>query len=176
MGHDESAADVIENPVTQRIVTFLPSSAAALQTRWVVEAGAPADPLHVHPNQVETITVFSGRIRQIQAGQSDRMLGPRSVWEIQAGHAHSWAVVGDGPAELGIEFRPALRTRELLIRLFELARLGRTNSKGVPRLPQVLVLADAYEAELRLARPPWAVQRAFLSLLAPTSRACGYRA
>jgi quercetin dioxygenase-like cupin family protein len=166
--------EVIVNPVSGQTVTFLSTTRDALVTRFDVEPGRPHDPRHIHPMQIETITVVEGRIRGFFPDKSERVLEPGQKWEIPAGSPHTWAPI-NAPVQLQIEFRPALRTRRLMTRLFGLAEAGRTNSRGMPGPFQVSVTALEYERELRLASPPWALQKVLLSAVAPLARIFGYR-
>ncbi|MGH3089038.1 MAG: hypothetical protein ACRDSJ_17195 [Rubrobacteraceae bacterium] len=55
------------------------------------------------------------------------------------------------------------------------ARLGKDERRGVPRNPlRAAATAREYGDELRLAWPPFAVQKALLGLLAPVCRLLGY--
>ena len=58
---------------------------------------------------------------------------------------------------------------------FGLAKDGKTNSRGLPNLLSMAVLMREYEGEVRLARPPFAVQRALFGPLAVLGRSLGYR-
>lgn len=174
MEHPYSDPDVIVNPVSGQTVTFLSTTPEILRTRFEVESGRATDPRHIHPRQVETITVIEGRIRGSLPDKSEHILQPGQNWEIPSGTPHTWAAI-DAHVKLQIDFRPALRTRRLMTRLFGLAKAGRTNSRGMPNPLQVSVIALEYEPEFRLARPPWGVQKVLLTALAPLARTVGYR-
>ncbi|MDQ6879770.1 MAG: cupin domain-containing protein [Candidatus Dormibacteraeota bacterium] len=172
--HPFGIRDVIVNPVSGQTVTFLSTTPEILRTRFEVESGRATDPRHIHPRQVETITVIGGRIRLSLADTVEQILEPGHRWEILSGTPHTWTAI-DSHVKLEIDFRPALRTRRLMTRLFGLAEAGRTNSKGMPNPLQVSVIALEYEPEFRLARPPWGVQKVLLTALAPLARTFGYR-
>ena len=165
---------MIFNPISAQTVTFLSMTPDSLQTRFEVEPGRPTDPRHIHPLQVETITVIEGRILGRFPDKTERVLGPGQRWEIPAGSSHTWAPI-DVRVQLHIDFHPALRTRRLMTRLFGLAEAGKTNSRGIPGPLQVSVTALEYEREFRLASPPWGVQKMVFSALAPLARTFGYR-
>ena len=167
-------SDVISNPITGQTVTFLSVTPQMVRTSFEVEPGRASDPRHIHPGQVETVKVIEGRIRRSLPDKTEDTLEPGQTWEIPAGTPHTWAAI-DGPVTLQIDFRPALRTRSLITRLFGLAQAGKTNSKGMPNLLQVSVIALEYAPELHLASPPWGVQKVVLGALAPLARALGYR-
>ena len=166
--------DVIANPISGQTVTFLSSTPEVLRTRFEVESGRAIDPRHIHPRQVETITVIEGRIRCSLPDKSEQVLEPQQRWEIPSGTPHTWAAI-DAHVKLQIDFRPALRTRRLMTRLFGLAEAGKTNSKGMPNPLQVSVIAREYQLEFRLASPPWGVQKVLLAASAPLARTFGYR-
>ena len=166
--------DVITNPISGQTVTFLSSTPEILRTRFVVQSGRATDPRHIHPRQVETITVIEGRIRCSLPDKTEQVLEPEQRWEIPSGTPHTWAAI-DSYVKLQIDFRPALRTRHLMTRLFGLAEAGKTNSKGIPNPLQVSVVALEYQPEFRLASPPWGVQKALFAAVAPLARTLGYR-
>jgi hypothetical protein len=58
---------------------------------------------------------------------------------------------------------------------FGLAKDGKTNRKGLPNAVRLAVLIHEYEDELRLARPPFLVQKALFWPLAALGRLLGYR-
>jgi hypothetical protein len=72
------------------------------------------------------------------------------------------------------EIRPALRTAEFFEHWFELARRGELDERGIPSLLRLAVLAPAFADEIRLASPPWPMQRAAFALLTPLARLRGY--
>ena len=166
--------DVIVNPISGQSVRFVSTTPEKLETRFEIESGHAADPRHIHPLQTESISVIEGRIRRSLANGSEDVLEPGQKWEIPPGTPHTWTAV-DSYVHLRIDFQPALRTRLLLTRLFGLAQAGKLNSKGIPSPLQITVIALEYEPELRLASPPWVVQRLVLSALAPLATLLGYR-
>ena len=86
------------------------------------------------------------------------------MWAEKAGTRVNW------------QTRPAMKTEEFFESIWGLARDGKTNEKGVPNLLQVAVIASEYADEIRLASPPWPVQRVLFAALAPVGRLLGYRA
>jgi quercetin dioxygenase-like cupin family protein len=170
-----SELDVIVNPISGQRVRFLSVTTEILHTGFEVQAGHVSDPRHIHPQQVESITVVGGHIRASLSDGSTHVLGPGQSWEILPGTPHTWTAI-DSHVDLLIDFRPALRTRRLLTRLFGLAEAGKTNSKGLPNPFQLAVVAREYQSELRLANPPWIVQKLLFSALAPLASRIGYTA
>jgi hypothetical protein len=86
-------------------------------------------------------------------------------------------LVDAGPEQVRIrgQIRPALRTENFFETFFGLGRDGKTNRKGLPNLLQLAVLAREYEDEMRLAKPPFAIQRMLFAPLAIVGRIFGYR-
>lgn len=58
---------------------------------------------------------------------------------------------------------------------FALARAGMTNAKGMPSIWQIAVETPFVSDHVRLASPPWPIQRAALALLRPMAHLMGYR-
>jgi hypothetical protein len=56
-----------------------------------------------------------------------------------------------------------------------LAKDGKTNKKGLPNLLSMAVILREYRDEVRLARPPAAVQNTIFGALAVLGRSVGYR-
>ncbi|MGA7391539.1 MAG: hypothetical protein WBW78_02680 [Terrimicrobiaceae bacterium] len=59
---------------------------------------------------------------------------------------------------------------------FGLARLGHTDSKGMPHLLQVALTAREFSDVIVFRSPPPTVQRAIFGAVAPIARWRGYRA
>jgi quercetin dioxygenase-like cupin family protein len=166
--------DVIVNPISGQTVTFLSDARESLRTRFDVAAGHESDPRHIHPMQLETINVIEGHIGCNRPDRVESVLGPGQRWEIEPGTPHTWTALDDHVV-LHIDFRPGLRTRRFMTRLFELAADGKTNTKGVPSALQLSVLALEYQPEFLLASPAWFVQKPILTMLALLARPLGYR-
>ena len=59
---------------------------------------------------------------------------------------------------------------------FGLARLGHTNSSGMPHLLQLALCAPGFSDVIVFRSPPLPVQRVLFGALAPVARWRGYRA
>lgn len=68
------------------------------------------------------------------------------------------------------EFRPALRSAAFFAYLFALAERGQLDDRGMPSLLELAVSAPAFADEIRVTTPPWPVQRALFTVLAPLAR------
>ena len=60
--------------------------------------------------------------------------------------------------------------------VFGLARLGHTNSKGMPHPLQLVLFAREFSDVIEFRSPPPPVQRALFTALAPLAHWRGYRA
>jgi quercetin dioxygenase-like cupin family protein len=129
---------------------------------------------HVHPNQRERFGVISGTIKLMVDGQ-ESTLGVGEWAEVPIGRPHTWWNDSDEDAQVLVQFSPALRTEMFFETFFGLAKDGKTNSKGLPNVLSMAVALREYRDELRLARPPAAVQAVVFTPLALLGRAVGYR-
>jgi quercetin dioxygenase-like cupin family protein len=136
--------------------------------------GVP-EPEHVHPHQESRVEVIEGTLLFVVDGE-ERRLRPGDSLAIPAGVRHHFVSDGDEDAVSLQEFRPALRTAEFFHTYFGLAERGELDEKGTPSLLRFAVLGPAFADEIRLASPPWSVQRALFALLGPIARLRGYRA
>jgi quercetin dioxygenase-like cupin family protein len=167
----------IHNPRTGQRMRFLLTSAdtagALLRTQTVNPPNGVAEPVHVHPRQESRAEVVAGTLHFVVDGAS-RRLRPGEAITIPAGVPHFFVNDGDEDAVAIQEFRPALRTAEFFDELFDLARRGELDERGMPSLLRLAVLAPAFADEIRVVSPPWAVQRVAFALLAPIARLRGY--
>ena len=169
----------IHNPRTGQRTRFLRTAAdtngALLRLETVNPPTAMPEPVHVHPRQESRAHVISGTLRFDVDGER-RRLGPGDGLTIPAGTPHHFVNDGNEDAVAIQEFRPALRTAELFDVLFDLARRDELDERGMPSLLRLAVLAPAFADEIRVASPPWPLQRAAFALLAPIARRRGYKA
>jgi mannose-6-phosphate isomerase-like protein (cupin superfamily) len=167
------------NPVTGQRTVFLQTAAdtagALLQLEWAGGAGWSAGPEHVHPKQEERFEVLAGRARSRVDGR-ERIHEPGDVFVAPAGSVHTVSNAGDGDVRLLVEFRPALRSEDVLETLAALARAGRVKPDGAPRdVVDLALLVRDYEDEIYLARPPLALQRLVLGPIAWLGHRLGRR-
>jgi quercetin dioxygenase-like cupin family protein len=169
--------DRIENPRTGQQMTFLTTgedSGGELARIDSYNPPGPFEPVHVHPEQVSSAKVLSGSLVFLVEGREVR-LGPSSLLEIPPGTPHTFRNEGPEEAHWIQEFRPALRIADFFETLFELARRGDLNARGLPSTLQLSLSVPAFGREIRLASPPWPVQRLVLAPLAPFARLRGLR-
>ena len=168
----------IVNPRTGQRMRFLRTAAdtngALLQVETVNPPTGVAEPTHIHPRQESRAELIAGSLRFVVDGE-ERRLGPGDAITIPAGTPHNFLNDGHGDAVAIQEFRPALRTAEFFETLFELARRGELDEHGKPSILRFALLGPAFADEIRVASPPWPLQRATFALLAPLARLRGYR-
>jgi quercetin dioxygenase-like cupin family protein len=175
-----AAGDIIENPVTGERVRFVETGAETDGERLVLEfrvrPGGFVAAEHVHPQQDERFEVLSGTMRYRIDGVEDSA-GVGAVVYAPRGTPHIWWNGGEDELRMLVSYEPALQTQAFFESFFSLALQGRTDPRtGMPNPLQTAVVAREFAAEIRLARPPQAVQKLALGVLAALGRLLGYRA
>ncbi|MDO8612184.1 MAG: cupin domain-containing protein [Dehalococcoidia bacterium] len=169
----------IVNPRTGQRMLFLKTSddthGELLQIECFSPPHGPMEPEHVHPRQEHRFQVLSGSLAFRIRGE-ETIVREGGAITIPPNAPHHFWNSGEEEAHYIQEFRPALRIDLFFETLFGLARDGKLNDRGVPNLLQAAVLVPDFSDEIRLTRPPWAVQRAVFAVLAPMARLRGYRA
>jgi hypothetical protein len=90
---------------------------------------------------------------------------------------HDWWNASDRrDARVRVEVTPGERFAHMIETVFGLARLGHTNSKGMPHPLQLALFAQEFSDIGVFRSPPPAIQRAIFGALAPIARWRGYRA
>jgi quercetin dioxygenase-like cupin family protein len=172
------AGDELIHPVTgERLVwrrVSRDTGGELLEGDLFADPGGHPAAAHVHPHQLERFGVLSGTITLRVDGQ-ESTLGVGEWAEVPVGRPHTWWNGGHEDAQVLVQMSPALRTEMFFETFFGLAKDGKTNSKGLPNLLSMAVIAREYRDELRLARPPAAVQTAVFAPLSLLGRAVGYR-
>jgi mannose-6-phosphate isomerase-like protein (cupin superfamily) len=168
--------DTIVNPVTGYTITFLEASEALFRFREVALPSTYGPALHVHPLQEERFEVIRGSVEFVMGSQKI-VCGPGESVSVPAGIAHTFKNAADKECEMFGEYRPGLpdHSRRFFEVYFGLARAGLTDLKGLPSIWQIAVEMPTMSDHVRLASPPWAVQRLVLALLRPIARLIGYR-
>jgi hypothetical protein len=110
-------------------------------------------------------------------GKQKMVCQPGQSVVVPAGVAHTFKNAGDGESEMFAEYRPGLpvESRRFFEVYFALARAGLTDVKGLPSIWQIALEMPWVSDHVRLASPPWAIQRVVLALLRPIARLMGYR-
>ncbi len=169
----------IANPRTGQRMVFLQTGAETGGELLRIECFNPAtgvdEPEHCHPRQESRAEVISGVLRFRVRGEIQEVRAGESH-TIPAGVPHLFGNYGDEEAHWIAEFRPALRTDAFFEALFDLAARDQLDERGMPSLLQLALSVPAFSEEIRVTRPPWAVQRAVFALLGPIARLRGLHA
>lgn len=172
------SGDVIEHPVTGERVVWRSvaedTDGKLLELELFARPGGFVAAAHVHPGQEERFEVASGTLIMLVDGQ-ERTLRAGDVAVVPAGRPHAWWNGGSDEVHIRGQISPALRTEHFFETFFGLGKDGKTNRKGLPNPLQLAVLMREYEDEMRLAKPPFIVQRMLFAPLAVLGRALGYR-
>ena len=173
-----SVGEVWENPVNRERLTILERWRDNPEGRVTIEmtalVGARVVGEHRHPAMVEKFTALRGELTVKRNGQTGILhQGETSI--VEAGVWHDWWNAGDRDAVVRVEVTPGERFVHMIETFFGLARLGYTNSKGMPRLLQLVLCASEFSDIVEFRTPPPAVQRAVFGALAPIARWRGYR-
>jgi quercetin dioxygenase-like cupin family protein len=173
------AGDEMFNPRTGQRMRFLLTAADTggelMRAETVNPPTGVAEPTHVHPRQESRAEVTAGALRFVVDGEP-RVVRAGEAITIFAGTPHHFVNDGDEDAVAIQEFRPALRSEELFVTLFELARRGELDERGMPSLLRLAVLVPEFADEIRVVSPPWPLQRVAFALLRPIARLRGYSA
>jgi quercetin dioxygenase-like cupin family protein len=171
--------EVWENPVTGERATILelpyenPESRATAELTALVGARVVGE--HRHPALVERFTVLEGELTLKLDGRTSVLREGESA-VIEAGVWHDWWNASDRNARARVEVTPGERFAHMIETLYGLARLGHTNTKGLPDPLQLALIAREFGDVIVFRSPPPAVQRAIFGVLAPIARRRGYRA
>jgi mannose-6-phosphate isomerase-like protein (cupin superfamily) len=172
------SGDAIEHPVTGERVVWRrvaeDTNGELLELDLFAQPGGFVAAAHVHPNQEERFEVMAGTLA-LRVGDDELTLGAGDVTVVPPGRPHAWWNAGPEQVRIRGQIRPALRTENFFETFFGLGRDGKTNRKGLPNLLQLAVLMREYEDEMRLAKPPFAIQRMLFAPLAIVGRILGYR-
>ena len=118
------AGETVENPATGERVTFVRPAADTggelLEMELVWPRSGARAPEHVHPEMEERYEVLSGTAAfRIGGGEEpDFTAGPGAVVTVPPGTPHlAWNPTSE-EVRLRVQFRPALRWEEFVVRLF----------------------------------------------------------
>jgi mannose-6-phosphate isomerase-like protein (cupin superfamily) len=170
--------EVYENPVTGERAVICVGTAESGGERLMVDLylrpGARVAAPHYHPALRECFTIESGTVGVMVDGRR-AIVGPRERVVVEAGVVHDWWNAGETEARVRVVIEPGARFEAMILNLFGLAQDGRTDARGMPRLLQLVLLAQEFDDVIRFVRPPRLVQRLLFPLLAPLARWRGYR-
>ncbi len=169
----------ITNPRTGQRMRFLltadDTGGELLRIETVNPPTATFEPLHVHPRQVTSAEVVSGALTFIVDGTRHHVPAGETI-TIPANVPHAFCNEGAEDAVAIQEARPALHLAEFFETYFGLAERGELDEHGNPSLLRVAALGPRFADDIRMVKPPWALQRVVFALLGPIARARGYAA
>jgi len=128
---------------------------------------------HRHPGIVERFTVVEGELTTKRVEQTS-ILRQGETATIQPDVWHDWWNASDRDTRVLVEVTPGERFGHMIETLFGLARLGHTDSKGMPNLLQLALVAREFSDVIVFRSPPLSVQRVLFGGLAPIARWRGY--
>jgi quercetin dioxygenase-like cupin family protein len=116
-----TAGQTVVNAATGERVTFVQTAAETHGELLVLELVWPRPgqraPAHVHPEMEERYEVLSGTAA-FRIGGHEQTAGPGEVVSVPPGTTHLAWNPTDEEVRLKVEFRPALRWEEFVVRLF----------------------------------------------------------
>jgi quercetin dioxygenase-like cupin family protein len=143
----------IENQVTGERIVFLrtgeETDGALLEMDDFWAQADHRTPEHIHPEMEERWEVIAGGVR-FKIGGVERTLGPGDTIAAPPGTPHTARNIGEQPAHLRIQMRPALRWQEFVEQLFALARDGQVDGQGMLRPDAVVSLMAEFGREIGL--------------------------
>lgn len=167
------------NPVTKERVTILErpwdNSLGRATAELTALAGAKVAGEHYHPELIEQFTVLEGELTVKREGRTF-ILHQGETAVIPPGTWHDWWNAADHDARVRVEVTPGERFLYMIETFFGLARLGHTNSSGMPFPLQLALTSREFSDVIVFRTPPPLVQRAMFGALAPIARWRGYRA
>src|SRR5262245_5312311 len=152
--------------------TYRDTNGELLEMEAIYRPTSSPPPAHFHPKQEETFTVVSASLRFVVEGQ-ERIVSSGSRVVIPPRQIHAAANITSEETRVIWQIRPALRTQQFFEVMYGLAAAGKTNSRGVPNLLHMALIANHYQDEFVLASPPRIVQTCIFGILAPLARVLG---
>jgi mannose-6-phosphate isomerase-like protein (cupin superfamily) len=117
-----TAGQTVVNRATGERVTFVKTAADTsgelLELELVWPRAGERAPAHVHPEMEERYEVLSGTAAFSIGGEPERIAGPCEVVTVPSGTTHRAWNPSEREVRLKVEFRPALRWEEFVVRLF----------------------------------------------------------
>lgn len=149
-------------------MTFLGDSGDRLEISGSVDPGA-GPPMHVHHLQSETITVRSGRIGYVVAGEPERFAGPGETAHFAAGVPHRFWNAGDTEAVITGSASPPHNMEWFLTQVYA----SSATHGGRPSTLDGAYLMTRYRSEFEMTEIPIPVRRFVFPLVALIGRVFG---
>ena len=174
-----TVGEVWENPVTREYAKILDLPWQNQEGRAVAElsalVGARVVGEHMHPSITERFTPLEGELTVKLNGQTSIVRqGETAV--VNSGVWHDWWNATNQNIRVRVEITPGERFVQLIETLFGLARLGYTDSKGMPHPLQLALIAREFADIIVFRTPPLWLQRVIFGAMAPIAHWRGYRA
>ena len=170
--------DVFENPVTgERAVIRIgteQTDGELLVADLYIRPGGAVMGEHIHPALEERFTVLRGRVGFRLSGRTSTV-EPGVTLVAPPGTPHDWWNAGAEEALVRVEVRPGGRFAAFIVNAFGLARDGRVDRRGMPKLLQLALFAREFDDVIQFIRPPRVVQRVLFGTLSPLAQLLGYR-
>ena len=164
----------IHNARTGQRMTIVMLRHEVLRVETVNPPSTAREPLHKHPKQASRAEVHSGSV-VFEVDRTTRRVEAGGSLDIPAGAPHRYWNDGREEARQTQTFWPALNIAEFFETYAALAARGELNTRGMPSPLQLAVMIPEFADVIRLTQPPWVVQKAFASALAPIARRRGHR-
>ncbi|TWT25939.1 cupin domain-containing protein [Planomicrobium sp. CPCC 101110] len=169
---------IITNPHSGQTMIFrktaMDTNGALLEIESFNPPGAPKEPEHVHPKQESSAEVISGKVH-FSINGTIQIVGPGEKVVIPPGVPHFFWNEGPEEAHSIQRFSPALTIETFFRTYFALARDGKLNKKGTANLFLMTRLLLYHQSDIRLTKPPWAVQKLLFTPLKPIAILLGYK-
>ncbi|CAN5355303.1 hypothetical protein BH24ACT7_BH24ACT7_15960 [soil metagenome] len=175
--------DMYENRVTGEYAVVLRGSEERPDgpglVHLIAQPGSAVVGEHIHRGITERFKVISGTLAAKIGGEEIRLSADEEAIA-PPGKPHDWWNPSKTEAahvlvELTGDRGEGERFELLIGTLFGLANDGKVNGKGRPNPLQAAVIADEFADVIRFTKPPAAVQRVLIGILAPLGRVAGYR-
>ncbi len=169
----------IYNPANKMKLVFLQTgketSGKLLEMEAHYTSNSAEPPAHYHLYQKETFTVVKGAMK-VRIHNQLKTFKAGETFEVEPNTVHSmWNHTGE-TSVVNWKIEPALRTETFFRNLFGLATDGKTDNKGVPGIFQAALIADKFSNEMRLAKPPYLVQKIIIKILSAIGKIRGLKA
>ena len=161
----------MHNPVTGEYACVVEHTGERLVSELLAVPGAPWPGRTSIPLRGEV----RGRRRRIGVStrRPSRRVSARGSGPVPPGVVHDWWNAGEGNLRARVTVTPPGLFAAMIGAAWGLAVIGRTNAKGMPKLVDAALLAEAFAHEIVFERPPQAVQRALAMTVAPIARRRG---
>ncbi len=169
----------ISNSKTGQSIRFIQTSqdtaGELLEMETSFRAFSKEPPPHYHPYQIEDFVVLAGEM-SVRIDGRVVIYRTNDTFHVPVNKVHSMWNGSSESTVLNWKVRPALNTENLFETVSGLSNDGETNDHGVPRMLQLILLANKFSNVFRASKPLYYVQKILFLILTPLSYALGYRA